>query len=74
MTIFSCGLGRGLNKVENKGFPGVGVVLATALTLGFFVFKRTAGTGQSWKNAKSSVDGSDIGYVVETGLLKGVSS
>lgn len=27
-------------------FTGVGVVLATTLTLGFFVFKRTVGTGQ----------------------------
>jgi hypothetical protein len=38
---------------------------------GFFAFGKSVGTGLRQKMADSRVDRLDIGYVVETGLIKG---
>ena len=61
-------------SVENKGFPGVGTVWMAVSIPGFFAFGKSVGTGLRQKMAESRVDRLDIGYVVETGLIKRVPS
>ena len=61
-------------SVENKGFPGVGTVWTAVLIPGFFVFGKSVGTGLLRKMAESCGDRIDIRYVVETGLIKRMSS
>ncbi len=41
---------------------------------GFFAFRKSVGIGLRQKMAESRVDRLDIGYVVETGLIKRVPS